>query len=179
MVSISKLTITNAKRIDVTNWLTVRDVFGPQEIPDPSPRGDCVVQADTGPQNNAAEWSQIVWSGAEAIPDKPNQRRVRRQTTGKTTITASIGSTTQRCVLWTMWADVSVLTKGSRPPQAKPWSAGVPFPGPDQCGAYEVQSFSMGKNARGQIVAVAKLLPNGVGKIIDAAFLRGFMGGLI
>ena len=169
MVSISKLTITNAKRIDVTNWLTIRDVFGPQEIPDPSPRGDCVVQADTGPQNNAAEWSQIVWSGAEAIPDKPNQRRVRRQTTGKTTITASIGSTTQRCVLWTMWADVAVLTKGSRPPQAKPWSAGVPFPGPDQCGAYEVQSFSMGKNARGQIVAVAKLLPNGVGKIIDAA----------
>jgi len=65
MVTISKLTVTNAKRIDVTNWLTVRDVFGPQEIPDPSPRGDCVVQADTGPQNNAAEWSQIAWDGAE------------------------------------------------------------------------------------------------------------------
>ena len=71
--------------------------------------------------------------------------------------------------MWTMWADVSVLTKGPRPPQARPWSEGVPFPGPDQCGAYEVQSFSMGKNARGQIVAVAKLLPSGVGKIIDAA----------
>ena len=45
----------------------------------------------------------------------------------------------------------------------------MPFPGPDQYGAYEVQSFSMGKNARGQIVAIAKLLPSGVGKIIDAA----------
>jgi len=45
----------------------------------------------------------------------------------------------------------------------------VPFPGPDQCGAYEVQSFSMGKNARGQIVAVAKLFPSGVGKVIFAA----------
>ena len=55
MVSITKLTVTNAKRIDTANWLTVRDVFGPQEIPNPSPRGDCVVQADTGPQNNAAE----------------------------------------------------------------------------------------------------------------------------
>src|SRR5260370_41745003 len=75
MVTISKLTVTKAKPIDPTNWLTVRDVFGPQEIPDPSPRGDCVVQADTLPQNNAAEWSQIAWSGGEPIPSNPNQRR--------------------------------------------------------------------------------------------------------
>lgn len=169
MVTISELTATNAKPIDATNWLTVRDVFGPQEIPDPSPRGDCVVQANTLPLNNAAEWSQIAWSGGEPIPGKPNQRRVRRQATGTTAITASIGTSTQKLVLWTMWADVSVLTKGSRPPQAKPWSEGVPFPGPDQCGAYEVQAFSMGKNARGQIVAIAKLLPRGVGRIILAA----------
>jgi hypothetical protein len=169
MVAISKLTVTSAKPIDPTNWLTVRDVFGPQEIPDPSPRGDCVVQADTSPQNNAAEWSQIAWSGGEPIPGNPNQRRVSRQATGTTTITASIGTSTQKLVLWTMWADVSVLTKGPRPSQAKPWSEGEPFPGPDQCGAVEVQSFSMGKNARGQIIAVAKLQPSGVGKIILAA----------
>ncbi len=169
MVTISKLTVTKAKPIDPTNRLTVRDVFGPQEISDPSPRGDCVVQADTLLQNNAAEWSQIAWSGGEPIPDNPNQRRVSRQATGTTTVTASIGTSTQKLVLWTMWADVSVLTKGARPPQAKPWSEGEPFPGPDQCSAYEVQSFSMGKNARGQIIAVAKLLPRGVGKIILGA----------
>ena len=169
MVTISKLTVTNAKPIDATNWLTVRDVFGPQEIPDPSPRGDCVVRAETSPRNIAAEWSQIAWSGGEPIPANPNQRRVRRQAAGTTTITASIATSTQKLVLWTMWADVSVLTKGARPPQAKPWSEGVPFPGPDQCGAYEVQSFSMGKNARGQVIAVAKLLPRGVGRIILAA----------
>jgi hypothetical protein len=169
MVTISRLTVTNAKPIDATNWLTVRDVFGPQEIPDPSPRGDCVVQADTLPQNGAAEWSQIAWSGGDPVPGKPNQRRVRRQAAGTTTFTASIGTSTQTLVLWTMWADVSVLTKGPRPPQAKPWSAGVLVPGPDQCGAFEVPSFSMGKNARGQIIAVAKLFPRGVGKIIHAA----------
>ena len=169
MVTISRLTVTNAKPIDATNWLTLRDVFGPQEIPDPSPRGDCVVQADTLPQNGAAEWSQITWSGGDPVPGKPNQRRVRRQAAGTTTFTASIGASTQTLVLWTMWADVSVLTKGPRPPQAKPWSAGVLVPGPDQCGAFEVPSFSMGKNARGQIVAVAKLLPRGVGKVTHAA----------
>ena len=169
MVSITKLTVTNAKRIDTANWLTVRDVFGPQEIPDPSPRGDCVVQADTGPQNNAAEWSQIVWNGAEPIPGKPNQRRIRRQATAQITITASIGSTSQRCVLWALWVDVSVLTTGPRPPHAKPWSEGEAIPGPDQCGAFEVPAFSMGKNARGQIVTVAKLFPSGVGRIIDTA----------
>ena len=169
MATISRLTVTNAKPIDATNWLAVRDAFGPQEIPDPSPRGDCVVQADTLPQNSPAEWAQIAWSGGEPIPGKANQRKVSRQTAGTTTITASIGGGSQKCVLWTLWADVSVLTKGPRPPQAQPWSKGVPFPGPDQCGAYEVQSFSMGKNARGQIVAVAKLFPSGVGKIIFAA----------
>ena len=173
MVAISRLTVTNAKPIDATNWLTLRDVFGPQEIPDPSPRGDCVVQADTSPQNDVAEWSQIAWSGGDPIAGKPNQRRVRRQAAGTTSVTASIGASTQTLVLWTMWAEVSVLTKGPRPPQAKPWSAGVLVPGPDQCGAFEVQSFSMGKNARGQIVAVAKLLPRGVGKIIHAAGKHG------
>ena len=34
----------------------------------------------------------------------------------------------------------------------KPWSEGEAIPGPDQCGAFEVPAFSMGKNARGQIV---------------------------
>ena len=64
---------------------------------------------------------------------------------------------------------MSVLTKGPRPPQATPWSKGELFPGPDQCGAFEVDSLSMGKNARGQIIAVARLFPRGVGRIIAAA----------
>jgi hypothetical protein len=169
MATVSKLTATNAKAIDATNWLTVTDIFGPQEIPDPSPRGDCVVQADTLPQNNAAEWSQIAWNGGEPVPGKPNQRRVRRQATGTTTITASIGASAQTLVLWSMWAHVTMLTTGPRPSQAKRWSEGELFPGPDQCGAVEVQAFSMGKNARGQVIAVAKLLPRGVGKILVAA----------
>ena len=106
MVTISKLTVANAKAIDATNWLAMRDVFGPQEIPDPSPRGDCVVRADTLPLNNAAEWSQIAWSGGEPVPGKPNQRRVSRQSIGTATIAASAGMSTQKLVLWIMWADM-------------------------------------------------------------------------
>ncbi|WP_147155536.1 hypothetical protein [Reyranella soli] len=168
MVVVTNLTVTNAKRINVTNWVTVRDVFGPQQIPDPSPRGDCVVQATTGPRNDEAEWSQIAWRGGEAVYGNPNQRLVKRQAAGSTTITASIGTNTDRLVLWTLWAEVSVLTKGPRPPNAKPWSAGTPFPGPDQCGAHDVQSPLMGTNARGQIVAVAKLSPPGIGQVLSA-----------
>jgi hypothetical protein len=32
-----------------------------------------------------------------------------------------------------------------------------------------VQAFSMGENARGQVVAVAELVPKGVGQVISAA----------
>lgn len=169
MVTIAKLSVTNATQIDVTNWLAIRDVFGPQEILDNAPRGDCVVQADTSPGNNAAEWAQITWRGGEPVFGKPNLRRVSRQSSGTATISASIGANSQRLVLWTMWAEMSVLTTGPRPPQAKPWSVGVPFPGPDRCGAYEVQAFTMGTNARGQIIAVAKLLPRGIGKVLSTA----------
>jgi hypothetical protein len=169
MAAVSRLTVTNAKAIDATNWLALRDVFGPQEIPDRSPRGACVVQADTLPLNNAAEWALIAWSGGEPVAGKPNQRRISRHSAGSTTITASLGTNTQKVVVWVMWADMSVLTKGPRPPQATPWSKGELFPGPDQCGAFEVDSLSMGKNARGQIIAVARLFPRGVGRIIAAA----------
>src|SRR5258708_21755420 len=121
MVTISKPAVTKAKPIDPTNWLTVRDVFGPQEIPDPSPRGDCVVlQADTLPQNNAAEWSQIAWSGGEPIPSNPNQRRVSRQATGTTTITASIGTRTQKTVSLATAPHGCCFPKKVLPPPAKP-----------------------------------------------------------
>src|SRR5260370_9283469 len=103
MVTVSKLTVAKAKPLDPTNWLIVRDGFGPQEIPDPSPRGDCVLQADTLPQNNAAEWSQIAWNGGEPIPGNPNQRRVSRQATGTTTITASVWTSTHKRLLLTPW----------------------------------------------------------------------------
>jgi hypothetical protein len=166
MAVISKFIISSAKPIDLSNWLTVQDGFGPKDVPDSSPRGDCVVVAYTLPQNNEGEWSQITWTGGDAVQGKPNQCRVKRNDTGATVITASIGSSIQTCVLWTMWADVTVLTTGPRPRRARAWSEGEFVRGPDQCGAFETDAMTMGKNARGQIVAVAKMSPKGVGRML-------------
>ena len=168
MVTISRIAVTNAKQIDAVNWLAVRDVHGPNAVPGMSPRGDCIVQIGTLPRNNAAEWKHIAWSGGQPIPGKPNQRRISRGATMRNDIEASVGNSRRKLTLWILWADIKVLTKGPRPAIAKRWSEGVPFPGPDKCGAFEVDSFSMGKNARGQVVAVGQLLPSGIGKILVA-----------
>lgn len=168
MATISKITATNAKQIDATNWLAIRDAFGPPEIPTSLARGDCVVQVDTLPKNSADEWAQILWKGGDAISGKANQRRVSRQAEVMTVVSASIGASNQQLALWILWADITVRTQGPLPKGATPWSALTPFAGA-QCGAVEVQSITMGKNARGQIVTVATLLPAGVGRVIAAA----------
>lgn len=170
MVDISNLTVLNAKQVDSTNWIALKKKpAGAQKVPNPSPDGDCTVRVDTSPHNNEAEWKQITWSGGDPVKDKPNLRRVNRDQAGMTTITASIGSSARKLVLWIMWADCTVLTAGDRPAKAIPWKEGEAFPGPDKCGAVVTQAWSMGTDARGQIVVVAKLSPAGVGKMIVAA----------
>lgn len=49
----------------------------------------------------------------------------------------------------------------------------MPFTGGEVCGAFVVNSFSMGENARGQVVAVAELAPTGVGRVISAGGKSG------
>ena len=130
MVAIANLTVTNAKRINVTNWVTVRDVFGPQQIPDPSPRGECVVEASTVPRNDEAEWSQIVWRGGEAIHGRHNQRLVKRQAAGWTTVTASIGSDMASLVLWTDGPRSPSLPMDLDRPLQSPGARARPFQDP-------------------------------------------------
>jgi len=77
MATVAKLTVSNAMQVDAANWVTSWDVFGPQLIPSPAPRGPCVVQALTAPANSPAEWGQIAWAGGEPVPGRPNQRIVR------------------------------------------------------------------------------------------------------
>jgi hypothetical protein len=145
-----------ASQADAANWVTPRDVFGPQVIPSSAPRGPCVVQALTAPSNSPAEWGQITWAGGEAVPGRPNQRLVSRHQAGKTTVGATIGGSGPQVTLWVVWATVTAQTSGPRPPRAKSWAVGAPFTGGESCGAFVVQAFSMGENARGQVVAVAR-----------------------
>ncbi len=169
MATVAKLTVSNARQVDAANWVTPRDVFGPQLIPSPAPRGPCVVQALTAPANSPAVWGQIAWAGGEPVPGRPNQRLVNRHQAGKTTVGAMIGGSGPQVTVWVVWAAVTAQTRGPRPPRAKSWAVGMPFTGGESCGAFVVQAFSMAANARGQVVAVAELVPKGVGRVISAA----------
>jgi hypothetical protein len=166
MAAIAKITVSNAKQIDADNWVAIRESQGANSVPNSLPRGDCVVQASTSPRNNAAEWKQIKWSGGTPVPGQPNQCRVSRGAAGLNQLEASIDGGTKKVSLWVLWADIKMATDGPRPSGAKPWTEGALFSGPDKCGAFEIDSFSMGKNARGQVVAVAQLLPRGIGKLL-------------
>ena len=169
MATVAKLTVSNATQVDAANWVTSQDVFGPQLIPSPAPRGPCVVQALTAPANSPAEWGEIAWAGGEPVPGRPNQRLVSRHRAGKTTVRATIGGSGPQAIVWIVWATVTVQTSGLRPSRAKSWAEGMPFTAGNSCGAFVVQAFSMGENARGQVVAVAELVPKGVGQVISAA----------
>src|SRR5262249_18369170 len=141
-------------------------------IPSPAPRGPCLVQALTSPANSPAEWNQIQWTGGEPVPGRPNQRLVSRQQAGKTSVGATIQGRGPQVSVWVVWASITVQISGPRPPRAKSWSEGAPFTGGDSCGAFVVNSFTMGENARGQVVAVAELAPAGVGRVISAAAMH-------
>src|SRR5262249_26960463 len=91
---------------------------------------------------------------------------------GKTTVGAMIQGRGPQVTVWVVWASINVQTSGPRPPRAKSWSEGAPFTGGDACGAFVVNSFTMGENARGQVVAVAELAPAGVGRVISAAAMH-------
>jgi hypothetical protein len=170
MAAISKLTVRKATPLKGDNWLAVREVKGKDAVPGKSRGGDCIVEVTTSPHNNATEWKQIQWSGGKPVPGRPNQRRISRGASGKHEVEAVLGASRQQAVVWILWADIKILTSEPRPAAAKPWSEGAMFTGPDRCGAFEVDSFSMGKNARGQVIAVAQLLPQGVGKVIGAKY---------
>jgi hypothetical protein len=168
MANISKLSVSKATDCGQGNWVVTRDAFGPQLIAgNEAARGDCIVTATTTPSNNVAEWNQIAWSGGSAVSGAPNQRSVSRQTEGIQDVSASVGGNTSRVKVWVVWANVEIKTIGARPSRAVPWSRGAMFHGPDMCGAFKVKSFSMTENARGQIVAVATLLPAGVGAVVS------------
>jgi len=167
MATVIRLSVSNAKQLDSNHWLSARNPFGPIAILSGLPRGDCIVEAETQPNNNADEWTQITWKGGERISKMPNQRLVKRSDAGRFEIEATLGGTTATATLLIVWADLQILTSGTRPALAKPWSSGALFSGPDKCGAFEVDSFTMTKNARGQIVASAALQPSGLGQLLN------------
>jgi hypothetical protein len=139
-----------------------------------------VVEAKTGPKNDASEWKKIKWSGAGApVPNHPNRRRLPRDQSAKLTVTANLNNTSRSIDIWVVSADVSVLTSGTRPRNAAPFDTGL-RDGTDKLGAvtYDVGVFlpiAPGEVvqvmlAAGKVIPVAKLSPRGVETVVKSGW---------
>src|SRR3954452_23592211 len=111
MATVVKLKVSNATQIDSANWVAVREATGKQSIASSAPQGACVVEAVTSPAGNSTEWGQIAWTGGEPVAGRPNQRLAPPEETGKVTLSASIGGSSQGVTVWVIWAAINVQTK--------------------------------------------------------------------
>jgi len=149
-------------------------------------RGNVLVEATTGPKNDATEWKKIKWSGAgEPVEGRPNRRRVSREESGQFSVTASLNETSRSIDVWVMWAQLTVLTSGTRPENA------AQFPptcdGTETLGAVTWLSIFVPTRmcAAGKVVLMGQLSPPGVEAIIRSGWAikrqiksRDWMDGL-
>jgi hypothetical protein len=154
----------------VTSWATTR-----------RRRGYIVVEAKTGPKNDAAEWKEIKWSGVgEPIKGHPNQRRLSREQSAKLTVTANLNETSRSIDVWVLWARLTVLTSGMRPQNAAPfppdWRDGTDKLGavtwPHPLVAIEVSpgKFVPAMAASGKVVLIGQLSPPGVEAVVRSGW---------
>jgi hypothetical protein len=142
-------------QIDATNWATVK-----------SPTNDYViVQAALNFTNdwiltNAAK--TIQWTGGEAVAGNPLQRRVTKTNSVETTVTASIGSSTNSLNVWVVWSTVQIFTNGTNPSPLS-FSIGGDFPD-NQLG---IETNSDQDEAAGKICAVATITPTGAYTVVS------------
>ena len=103
----------SATQIDGTNWAVVKS----------SSANDYVyVQAMLDTTNTAAlamAGTTIQWTGGEAVPGNPLQRRVSKTNSVETTITASLGSTATNLNVWVIWANLTIKVSGTLDPDDK------------------------------------------------------------
>jgi hypothetical protein len=164
-VTLQSLTVVSnsATQIDVTNWATVKSN---------STNDYVIVQASLNYTNdwiltNAA--TRIQWTGGEAVPGNPLQRRVPKTISLETTVTASLGSTSTNLDVWVIWGTVSIKTTGTTPTNAVQF--GTLYDGTENLGG---QTYFGGTMGVGKVVPVAQLTPTRVNKVVktDWAFRR-------
>jgi hypothetical protein len=61
----------------------------------------------------------IQWTGGQAVPGNPLQRRVSKTNSVETTVTASLSSTTTNLNVWVIWANLTIKTSGTLDPNDK------------------------------------------------------------
>jgi hypothetical protein len=120
---------------------------------------------------NAA--NQIQWSGGEAVPGNPFQRRVTKTSSDKTTVTATLGSTSTNLNVWILWSTISLKMSGNNPSNAPSFddssypgdTLGVQYyAGPDT-NSYTTTMTNC-EMASGKICIIATLTPAGIHTLI-------------
>jgi hypothetical protein len=134
---------------------------------------DVIVQATTDP-NTADCWNKINWSGdvGSAVPGKPNQRKLSRDSSRRWHVFAELGGGTDQVVVWILWAEVTILTSGTRPANAAKFSDRFTDPD-DKDAASDVLGamvYDNGNSGVGKVVPVAQLMPSGVGVAVTAGW---------
>jgi hypothetical protein len=143
------------------------------------------------PDTNAANF--IQWSGGEAVPGNPFQRRVTKTNSVETTVTATLGSTNISINVWIIWSTIRLQFSGTTPLNAQGlWTNLNPDPDPVVrtnsdltlfCPGYDlgVQSYytnlwrysgNVGFTAWAKMCAIASVTPSGLHGIVtnDWAF---------
>ena len=152
--------VTNATRVNASNWVMIAQPQGPWDGPGAYSGNGCTLTA-SGP----IDWTSVRVTGGNLTPLDPQTANLNASKPGKIKILA--GGT--ELWVWVLWVEITIHTSGARPPRSVPFSEGAMFVEPGKCGAFTVMSFSMGENARGQVVAEANIEPKGIGRLLKAA----------
>jgi hypothetical protein len=155
---VSLTVIKNATQTNVTgakNWAAIK-----------KSTDEVIVQATTTP-NTEACWQKINWSGdsGDAVPGKPNQRKLSRSASKKFHVQAELGGVSDSVDVWILWATVKINTTGTTPANAV--QNGADEDGTENLGA---RSFDNGKQAVGKVVPEAKITPAGVHNVVKSGW---------
>jgi hypothetical protein len=98
------------------------------------------------------------WSGGgETVPDNPLQRRVHKNASVKTTVSASCCGNSTNVNIWIIWGTVTVQSSGTTPAHAVQF--GTRYDGTEILGG---RIYAGGAIGVGKVVPIAQLTPSGV-----------------
>jgi hypothetical protein len=167
-VTLQSLTVVSnsATQIDAMNWAVVKSLTNDYVI----------VQAVL---NYTNDWiltnvaMAIQWTGGEAVPGNPLQRRVTKTNSVETTVAASLGSSTTNLNVWVIWATVTNQITGINTSPLSFTALGLPddnlstqYYDRSTIGVYPASEFDHTNLVVGKICVVATVTPVGVHSVI-------------
>jgi hypothetical protein len=110
----------------------------------------------------------LNWSGGgETVPDNPLQRRVHKNASAKTTVTASCCGNSTNVNIWILWGSVSFLMSDTNPPNA-------PLQECFDLDCTQILGIRYGDSssnaACGRVTAVATITPSGVHNAVPSGW---------